>query len=179
MKNILIKKITAITLICTAIFFLGCMSITLRDNTDKESTISNSKDTSPESKGKNEGPDLKKKQSKTIEELNILADKLSKIEDVNLIKSTLNEYYELNKNSAPNLYFAQENGEFYLYPNQVLPQEYDARKREWYLKAIENKSYISELYQDIVANRNIFTVAVRVSKDKTNIGVIGIDKYAD
>ena len=107
-----------------------------------------------------------------------MSSKLNNAADSTLIKTILNEYYDTNKNTIICIYFAKENGEFYLTPNQQLPEDYDARKSEWYEKAIENKVYISK-YQDAISRKNILTVSTVVSKDGKNTGVIGIDKFIE
>jgi methyl-accepting chemotaxis protein len=91
----------------------------------------------------------------------------------------LMEYYESNRANTANIFFAQESGGFYLTPKDILPQDYDARKREWYIQTIENTSYISKQYEDLLNGKNIITFARVVAKDNINIGVIGIDKFID
>lgn len=110
------------------------------------------------------------------EDIKTLCENLSKAGDATSINNLLKQYYESNMDKTSYVYFAAESGEFYLYPNQVLPKDYDARKRPWYTESIKNTNFISEQYQDITTGNNIITFAKAVSKDNVNIGVAGIDR---
>jgi methyl-accepting chemotaxis protein len=98
---------------------------------------------------------------------------------ISKINNILMEYYESNRANTANIFFAQESGGFYLNPKDILPQDYDARKREWYIQTMENTNYISKQYEDLLNGRNVITFARVVAKDNINIGVIGIDKFID
>ncbi len=146
MKNKLLKNITTIILICCASLLLGCSIISAKDNKNKEnimekeiSIINNGVTVDSKSEENNKKINLKEEQKKAVKDLKVLSDKLSKAPDDNTINTILSEYYNLNKDNTLNIYFGKESGEFYVCPTVNLSKEYDARKRKWYIKTIENK----------------------------------------
>jgi hypothetical protein len=179
MKNTLLKSIATMMIISCTTMLLGCSIPNTQDNKTKENIINNEASSNPNSKENNELLNLQKKKEKVLEDLNILAEKLSKAADDNTIKSIISDYYNLNKEDTETIYFALETGEFYMYPEDTLPEDYDARKREWYIKAMENKVNISEPFQDILTLKYYVAFAQVVVRDGKNIGVIGIDKFAN
>jgi methyl-accepting chemotaxis protein len=179
MKNTLVKNIAAIVLIGCTVIFSGCSSTSAKIQKNRESILSSAESIDRNPKESKEVLDLKVIEAKISDELILLADKLSKAEDVNSINNILIEYYESNRANTANIFFAQESGGFYLNPKDILPQDYDARKREWYIQTIKNTNYISKQYEDLLNGRNIITFARVVAKDNINIGVIGIDKFID
>jgi diguanylate cyclase (GGDEF)-like protein len=72
------------------------------------------------------------------------------------------------------MYIATETGEFIDYPNAILPPNYDARKREWYMKAKANHGIpvISNPYIDPSTNQAIVTISKEL---KNREGVLSID----
>jgi hypothetical protein len=179
MKNTLVKNIAAIALIGCTVIFSGCSSTSAKIQKDRESILSSAESIDRNSKENKEVLALKAIEAKISDELIILADKLSKAGDVNSINNILMGYYESNRANTANIFFAQESGGFYLTPKDILPQDYDARKREWYIQTMENTNYISKQYEDLLNGRNNITFARVVAKDNINIGVIGIDKFID
>lgn len=81
-----------------------------------------------------------------------------------------------NNDKISYVYYANENGEFYLYPKLTLPEDYDARKRPWYIESIKSTQFISEPYQDMASGNNIISFAKVVSNKNINIGVVGLDR---
>jgi len=73
------------------------------------------------------------------------------------------------------IYLAKETGEFYIYPFAEIPGDYDARTRPWYIQAMKDEIYISEVYEDITSGERIITVAKRIDISDKQYGVIGID----
>lgn len=174
MTNSLKKAVGVILIFCT-LFLLGCKNnATVVEN--NESSIKNSEQTNPSTNSSNNKINLNDIKTRAIEDIDILRDKLSKADDTNSINNILKEYYESNRDKVSFVYFANESGEFYLNPNEILPEGYDARKRTWYVEAIKNTNFISEQYQDIVSGNNIITFAKVVSKNNMNFGVVGIDR---
>lgn len=186
MKNKLLKNITIIILIGCTLLLLGCSIINTKDNKNKEnimdkeiSIINDGVKVDSKSEENNKKINLKEEQKKATKDLKILSDKLSKAPDDNTINTILSEYYNLNKENTSHIFFGKESGEFYVYPTVNLPKEYDARKREWYVKTIENKEHISNPFQDVLSEKVIVTFAKLVSKDDTNIGVIAFDRVVN
>lgn len=185
MKSKLLKNITTILLICCASLLLGCSIISTKDNKnkenimDKEISIINDGVKVDSKSEENKKINLKEEEKKAAKDLKGLSDKLSKAPDDNTINTILSEYYNLNKENTSHIFFGKESGEFYVYPTVELPKEYDARKREWYIKAIENKEHVSNPFQDILSEKFIVTFAKLVSKDDTNIGVIAFDRVVN
>jgi methyl-accepting chemotaxis protein len=178
MKNAILKLMVCIILIACSISLLACGKTNKKIDINTNSNQNSQETFNPNIYINNAGFDSVEEQSKLLNEITELSSKLSKATDSNSIRNILNGYYNTNKNTTMGIYFAKENGEFYLIPNQQLPEGYDARKREWYVKAIENKVYISK-YQDILSGKNIRTVSIVVLKDGKNTAVIGIDKFIE
>lgn len=151
MKNKLLQSAAIIVLIFVNIFLVGCGG-----------NSSNSKENKAQS----------------LKDLSKLSDKLIKTTDASSINSILKEYYELNSTNVTNVYFGQTNGFFYSYPNveAFLPAGFDPRKREWYMKAIENGNFSSEPIQDISNGNTLVNYAKAISKDNISIGVVAIDR---
>lgn len=186
MKNKLLKNIATIVLIGCTSLLLGCGIINTKDDKNKEnimdkeiSIINGGVTVDSRSEENNKGINLKEEQKKAAKDLKILADKLCKAADDNAINTILSEYYNLNKDNTVNIFFGKESGDFYVYPTVNLPKDYDARKREWYIKAIENKEHVSNPFRDISSEKVIVTFAKLVSKDDANIGVIAFDRVVN
>ncbi|MBU0925873.1 methyl-accepting chemotaxis protein [bacterium] len=59
-------------------------------------------------------------------------------------------------------------------------KNYDARKRPWYMKAIElNKSAVSEPYTDVVTGKLIISVVTPLVVNEKIVGVVGSDIFLD
>lgn len=175
MKNILIKNTVVVIFIISTLFLFGCENNTTKVKTN-ESIIKNSNQTNPLTDTNSGKVNLNDIKTRTIEDVNILRDKLSKAEDANSISNVIKEYYESNRDKVSCVYFAKESGEFYLNPNENLPKEYDARKADWYIESIKSNSFISEQFHDLASDNNVITFTKAVSKNDINIGVVGIDR---
>ncbi|MBM7561014.1 EAL domain-containing protein [Fusibacter tunisiensis] len=90
--------------------------------------------------------------------------------------SFLNSIYT-TINSANTLYIGNYKGEFYLYPNRYVADDFDPRSREWYINAVENHTNIVWSNPYIDHGTGEFTVsASKVFKDNTNMdAVVGVD----
>ncbi|WP_238918595.1 hypothetical protein [Clostridium sp. YIM B02555] len=176
MKKTILKLMVSMILIACFISLLACGKINLKIGSSTNSNQNNKESLNPNIDTNKSRFDSVEEQSKILKDMEALSSKLNKAPDSNSIKAILNEYFQSNKDTTNCIYFAKENGEFYLIPNQQLPEDYDARKRVWYEKAIENKVYTSK-FQDVASGKNIRAVSQAISKDGTNIGVIGIDKF--
>jgi len=108
-------------------------------------------------------------------ELDIFINKLKSTED----ETEINEALEMFQNNidliGSNIYFANETGQFYMYPNIELPEDYDARTRQWYIQAMKDEIYISEVYIDYATEDGMITIAKKVTIDDSIIGVVGLD----
>ncbi|ALM75341.1 methyl-accepting chemotaxis protein [Thermococcus barophilus] len=84
---------------------------------------------------------------------------------------------DLNENVAF-VYFGDENGNMYLWPDEPLPPDYDPRVRPWYIKAKENNgpSY-TEPYRDAFTGKWVITYSEPVYVDGKFVGVVGIDVF--
>jgi methyl-accepting chemotaxis protein len=179
MKNRLLKSIIVIALIVLSAALAGCAKITFKVQEEKETTPSKIVSTSSSPEVNKVEINLEELQTQETEELGILSEKLSKADDVGRIKEILEQHYNAKGSSIESVYFAKESGEFYIFPEQSLTGDYDARKRPWYIGALENKEYISEVYKDIVTRRDNISFARSVSREGNNIGVVGIGIIID
>ncbi|TCO78079.1 cache domain-containing protein [Marinisporobacter balticus] len=108
------------------------------------------------------------------ETLNTLCNQLINQDEAS-INEILKDFKENKLKNVERLYFAKEDSnEFYTYPNMELPDDYDARKRSWYINAKTNEYYTSE-YMDTVTNKYIVTVSKALYKEDVLMGVVGID----
>ncbi len=75
------------------------------------------------------------------------------------------------------VYYGTESGKFSMYPETKLPDGYDARQREWYKAALENKGKITITppYQDVGTGNTVVGIVKTVEKDGKIVGVIGMD----
>jgi hypothetical protein len=176
MKSTIVEKVIFNILIGATIFFGWGNSTNVETKKSEETVLNNSEIDNSKLKIDIEELNLKDFERKTLGDLDIVADKLSKDGADASIDSILSEYYELNKKNSANIFYAKESGEFYLNPKQSVPKEYDPRKRAWYIETMKNTSYVSKQYTDVVSGRNIVTIARIVSRDNITIGVIGVDK---
>lgn len=75
------------------------------------------------------------------------------------------------------VYFGGNDGTFYMYPQEQLPEDYDFRERPVYKSALADSVYISEPYEDAMSGREIVTVAVTVYGNDEVQGVLGFDLF--
>lgn len=83
----------------------------------------------------------------------------------------------LSNSSYLNVYFGSDNGEMILYPQTTLPDDYDPRNRDWYIKAVENDGEViwTDPYVDVASGRIVVTAAkTNYSGSKFN-GVFAVD----
>lgn len=109
------------------------------------------------------------------DKLAALEKELAKDNNKDAILQHLNDFKEKSGLNILSVYFADELGNFYLFPEVTLPADYDARERVWYKNAKENGAYISDSFTDLSTTNKIVAVAKAVYKDKKLIGVVSID----
>lgn len=106
-----------------------------------------------------------------IENLNIIEEKT----EIEVLAA-----FENNSNLVMKcIYIANETGQFYLHPFVELPEDYDARTRPWYIKAMKEEIYISEIYEDVGTGEQIMTVSKKINLNNQLYGVVGIDVVVD
>ncbi|ABR49486.1 hypothetical protein Amet_3358 [Alkaliphilus metalliredigens QYMF] len=106
------------------------------------------------------------------------------IENLNIIEeqteSEVLDAFENNSNLVMKyIYLAKETGQFYLHPFVEMPEDYDVRARPWYIQAMKEEIYISEIYEDVATGEQIITIAKKIVIDSKLYGVIGIDVVVD
>lgn len=92
-----------------------------------------------------------------------------------------NEYLQIGMDDSlvSVAYIGLKDGTFLTGDNWVVPDNYDARTRDWYKKAVtENKTTISDFYIDAATGENSITISSPLSVDGHFIGVIAIDILA-
>lgn len=118
--------------------------------------------------------DFEKKISYTIGNINIndLQDQSAIEYNIELFKSIIE-----NDEAMQYLYFGTKNKDFYIYPQEELPSDYDPTSRPWYQDAINNKGEIiwTKPYADAITQELVITAAKAVVKNGEVIGVIGAD----
>ena len=74
-------------------------------------------------------------------------------------------------------FYAEDNGNVLIYPEQDIPDGFDVRQREWYIKAMENEGepIITDYYMDALTNEPIITMAMTVTNQQGVVGVLGVD----
>jgi diguanylate cyclase (GGDEF)-like protein/PAS domain S-box-containing protein len=94
--------------------------------------------------------------------------------------SFLNVIYE-NIQSANTVFIGDEAGNFYLYPNRFVADDYDPRERSWYMNSIENPNQIiwSEPYIDHGTGELTVTASRNITLDDGSFAVAGVDILLD
>lgn len=77
------------------------------------------------------------------------------------------------------LYYGNVKGEFTVVPKTELPPDYDCRERPYYLNAVKQGYYFSEVYVDAVSGKHILTLSKAVYEKGKLTGVLGIDVVLD
>lgn len=106
------------------------------------------------------------------------------------MQSVLNEYDRANNIKAIKsvndkghfvaTYYGFENGEMAFSDDWTPDSDYDARKRDWYIKAKEaKKSIATEFYIDEATKKLVTTVATPIAQDGKFIGVMAADMPFD
>lgn len=91
------------------------------------------------------------------------------------IEEALLEFKNNSGLTLESIYLANDIGEFYLYPFVDMPEDYDARTRSWYIQAMKEEIYISEIYEEVATGNQIITIAKKIDISDDMLGVIGID----
>ena len=75
------------------------------------------------------------------------------------------------------IYYGTASGKFAIYPEEKMPDGYDATTRIWYKQALEHKGQviITPPYKDAATGNNVIGIAQTVEKNGQVVGVIGID----
>ncbi|MGO4889753.1 cache domain-containing protein [Anaerobacillus sp. MEB173] len=104
---------------------------------------------------------------------------LSKREEVvNMDEEEIHRIFKLFVEATPevtDLYFGTEQGEYYMYPEVELTDDFDPRDRPWYLEGIKSDSIAwTNIYQSITGD-HIISIASKVFNEGQIIGVISMD----
>jgi methyl-accepting chemotaxis protein len=178
MKNATIKMIL-ITII------LGCLTVSagctysFRLEASKAGTLNNGQTIDKTVETGIVEADYTKEKEKLLRDTDLLAEGILKADGAESIKAVLENYYKVDSSSVICVYYAGESGEFYIFPNQELIKDYDARTRPWYKQATENKIYVSQCRDDVVSGKIILTAAKSIIKNNGNTGVVGVDRFAE
>lgn len=76
------------------------------------------------------------------------------------------------------IYFGSESGDFFNVNDTPVPDDYDPRKRPWYIKAVgaSGEAIWTEPYEDLISGERIFSLAKAIyGKDNQLKGVLSID----
>lgn len=95
-------------------------------------------------------------------------------------KKTLNKYLNINLDdrNISQVYIGLNNGEFITGGKWIPPNDYDPRKRIWYIEAVnENKTVISSIYIDKETGDQLVTISSPLYLEKNFIGVISADIF--
>jgi methyl-accepting chemotaxis protein len=76
-----------------------------------------------------------------------------------------------------NIYVGTESGMFYTDPHADLPADFDHRKRDWYIQAVNapNQVIITDPYVDVATGQMVVSLTKAVQGKGSLIGVVGID----
>ncbi|BCZ46011.1 methyl-accepting chemotaxis protein [Clostridium gelidum] len=96
--------------------------------------------------------------------------------NIEIIRDILKSVKETDKDIL-GIYYGTASGKFDIYPEEEMPDGYDATARPWYKQALEHKGQviITPQYKDVVTGDNVVTIAQTVEKDGKVVGVIGVD----
>lgn len=80
-------------------------------------------------------------------------------------------------NDVLGAFYGTASHKFSIYPNNKMPDGYDATSRPWYKKAVEagGKAIITQPYKDIATGKLVVYISQAVIKDGKVVGVIGMN----
>ncbi|WBW97051.1 PDC sensor domain-containing protein [Oceanirhabdus sp. W0125-5] len=112
---------------------------------------------------------------KVKEEFEELIGTLSQTTDEMKIKELLKDNFEnCTSFKITNIYFATEEGEFYLVPEIEFAEGYDARERDWYSSTKSDGEGIAS-FVDAATGMEVASVYFAVNNGENIIGVLGVD----
>lgn len=176
MRNYSIK--VSILLFVLVSIFLGYAKISGFIGRNGDSSVSSVIEVNGNSARKDE-PILENKRQQLTRLSDALSKELSKAQSRESFETLMKNFLESNSSIISAVYFASVSGEFYVFPKQTLPKDYDARTRPWYKSALEGGVYLSEFFADAASNRKLIAVARAVYKDNAAVGVLGMDCFVD
>lgn len=93
------------------------------------------------------------------------------------LKEKMTEYLDMHPQAA-NIYFATTEGDMNIFPEQVMPEDYDPRERSWYqsAEAAGGKVVITDPYVDAASNKMMVTLSQTTGNGR---GVVAIDVDVD
>ncbi len=93
------------------------------------------------------------------------------------LKEKMTEYLDMHPQAA-NIYFATTDGDMNIFPEQVMPDDYDPRERSWYqsAEAAGGKVVITDPYVDAASNKMMVTLSQTTGNGR---GVVAIDVDVD
>ena len=100
--------------------------------------------------------------------------------DRNKIKNTIRSYSSLVGESVADIYIAFADKDLYMMSGseEVVPEDFDARTRSWYIQAVEDKATIvSAPYVDEISGNMMITIATPIYNGEELLGVAGEDVY--
>ena len=107
--------------------------------------------------------------------------------DINVKSADNSTYFEFAKGlianikatdtSLLNIYVGTESGMFYTDPKLELPDDFNHRKRDWYIQAVKNpgKVIITDPYIDAGTGQQVISLTMAVQNNETLVGVAGMD----
>lgn len=114
-------------------------------------------------------------QGSYLTKLDAIASQIHESDHGESVQEILNKAYEEYGDQVENIYYGDHKGKMVLSPPLQLPEDYDARQRLWYQKALEKDLFQPEPYLDQSVQKNIQTIAKALYKGDELIGVIGMD----
>lgn len=162
-----LKKLIVITLILLLSLISGACNGVVEDteenNLEETEEIQVSDSTRDES------------QESYLTKLDVIASQILESNHGESVQEILNDAYEEYGDQVENIYYGDQKGKMVLSPPLQLPEDYDARQRLWYQKALEKDLFQPEPYLDQSVQKNIQTIAKALYKGDELIGVIGMD----
>lgn len=100
--------------------------------------------------------------------------------NVSFIPGVLQNAKEVDKDIF-STYFGMTDGEFFIYPNNKMPDGFDPRERPWYKQALEHKGQvvITLPFKDAQTGKNVVSVARTVERDGKVVGVCAMNVSLD
>lgn len=94
----------------------------------------------------------------------------------NFVKMLLKDTKNTDETIA-SIYYGTEAGKMVLFPEDELPEGYDAKTRDWYKLAVEKKgqTVVTSPYVDASTGGVTVTIAKAVEKEGKIVGVVGLD----
>lgn len=112
---------------------------------------------------------------------NMYVKRLNEYPEYNTYVSEMLKSVDLSNKDVLNIYFAQSNKIFNVYPLQKVPENFDATSRDWYKNASNRRGKLiyTNPYKDTGTGKLVISISKAVEYNGQVVGVVGMDISVD